>query len=483
MDSRLKILYLAAEAEPFVKVGGLGDVAGSLPLALLSYPDIDIRLVLPLYPEVRHRSFPLAEVVDFDIPYRSERIPTQVFSTNHKELLVYLVSGDPFEDSKIYSPNASKDAQKFTYFSLAALELCRLLEWKPEIIHANDWHTAPAIYALFTQPDSFFQATVKIMGLHNLPYLGLGGGPAMNAFGLKSARRSSLPEWAQNVPLPLGLLAADHIVTVSPTYAREILTQDFGVGLDGYLSTRADEITGILNGLDTSLWNPESDPLIHTNYNSKSLAQRAHNKNALLAELNLNVDPKIPLIGVVSRLDTQKGIDLIPDALRQIRDTPWQFISLASGDSKLTDVLQGLQVSQPQRVRTMNRYDAGLSHRIYSAADILLIPSRYEPCGLTQMIAMRYGCVPIARATGGLQDTISDFNLSNNGTGFLFKQADPQSLSTAVRRALEVFASKEHWSGLQKRGMQRDFSWSNSASKHKELYERLAREKRKGSTL
>jgi len=470
----LKILFLAAEADPLVKVGGLGDVAGSLPQALQKAGSIDIRLAVPYYGAIQERHYPLTTVATCAVPHRSGLIPATVFTTRLNDLIVYLVSGTPIPpEAPVYSGDNLQDGYKFTFFSLAALQLARALEWEPDVLHANDWHTAPAIYALHQQDDPFFADMASLLGVHNLPYMGDGAGPALLGFDLPPAAGSSLPWWAQDMPLPQGLLAADHIVAASPSYAKEIMTPEYGLGLEGFLRSRKSTVSGILNGLDTEKWNPETDKALPVRFSAGSLPARAMNKAELLQEIDFSGDVQVPLLAVISRLDTQKGIDLIPAALRQITDLPWQIVFLATGDPAMEEALRRLEAEFPERVRTLLRFDGALSRRIYAGADMLLIPSRYEPCGLTQMIAMRYGCVPVARSTGGLRDTIQDFGKQAQGTGFLFKQAEPTELAAALRRAINVFMKNESWIALQKRGMAQDFSWDRSAQQYLELYERL----------
>lgn len=479
MNKKLKILYLAAEAEPLIKIGGLGDVAGSLPSALVGLGDVDIRLVIPFHGAIQRQAYPLQHVATYEVPHTNGPIVAEALRTDIDELPVYLISGAPIRpDAPVYSHNTEVDGLKFTFFSLAALELIPQLGWTPDILHANDWHTAPAIYALSLRDELPFQAIASLLGLHNLPYMGAGAEIALAEFGLPPATDSHLPYWAQGVPLPLGLLSADHIVTVSPTYAQEILTPEFGSGLDDFLQSRADDISGILNGINTRHWDPESDQMIASCYSWQTLDARAINKEALLDEFGLNPDPKIPLLAMVNRIDPQKGVDLIPAAMRSLNDIPWQMIILGTGIPTLEAEIRQLETDFPKHVRAALRFDSVLSHRIYAGADALLIPSRYEPCGLTQMIAMRYGCVPIARATGGLRDTIVDDGGSKASTGFLFDQATSQDLEAAIRKAGAFFASRESWSKLQRRGMQGDFSWERSAKQYMKLYNSLVNKKK-----
>jgi len=499
MKPNLRVLFLAAEADPFVKVGGLGDVAGSLPGAIKSVKslpsdspykeiDIDIRVVIPLHNVIRKKNLPIEKLVNISIPFRGGWANAEIWTLEHWDVPVYFVSGSLVpSDGPVYSSDLYLDGLKYTFVSLAALEFVKYIDWKPDIIHANDWHTSASIYAtnIRRDTDDFFNATSTLLGVHNLPYLGSGAGPALGAFGLPPAWNSPLPWWAQDLPLPMGLLASDHIVVVSPTYAKEILTAEFGNGLDNYLKTKAKNISGILNGINVDMWNPVTDRELRENYEATSLDKRLANKEALQSEMNLAIDPDIPLIGVISRFEYQKGIDLVPEAIHQIASTleyaaqKWQLVVLGSGDPSLESAMRRLTSELPQHVRTEIRYDSALSHRIYAGADIMLIPSRYEPCGLTQMIAMRYGCIPIGRATGGLRDTIQDYEQSLDSTGFLFTNASSEELAWALGRALQFYSNRIEWSALQRRAMGRDFSWNKSAQEYLTLYLSLVEKRKK----
>ncbi|MBN1148663.1 MAG: glycogen synthase [Anaerolineales bacterium] len=490
MSTNLRVLFLAAEADPWIKIGGLGDVAGSLPAALRrlsaggggAAPAVDVRLAIPFHGAIQRQGLPLRSAARFRLPYAGGTTPVEVLSLEHEGLPVYFIGGPLLPaDAPVYASEASADGLKFTFFSLAALELARQLDWAPHVLHANDWHTAPAIYALGLggRPDAFFRRTATVLGLHNLPYLGAGATQALAAFGLPPARSDRLPAWARDAPLALGLLSADQIVAVSPTYASEILTDEFGAGLDAFLRKRAGSISGILNGLDTARWNPAADEYLAARFDPQNLAARQANKRALQAEFGLPQAPRQPLLAVVSRLDRQKGVDLAPEALRLLASSPaytgrpWQIIVLGTGDASLEADIRMLETDFPGRARAVLRFDAALSRRIYAGADILLIPSRYEPCGISQMIAMRYGCVPLGRATGGLRDTIQDYGQSGQSTGFLFTEASAEALALALGRAFSVYNDPTAWRGLQLRGMQQDFSWERSALQYLELYSLL----------
>lgn len=474
----LKIQFLAAEADPLIKVGGLGDVAGSLPGVLRGLPESpDVRVFLPFYPPLKDQAHHYEPVAGIEIPHQDGPILAQAFFSEIRGIPFYFIDGEPIAASpQVYSGDNQQDGTKFTFFSLAALELAKILGWKPDILHAQDWHTAPAVYDLHLvrTNDPFFQDTRSLLTVHNLPYLGHGAEGALHAFGLPRAHLSPLPDWAEGLPLPLGLLAADKINTVSSGYAEEMLTPAFGAGLESFLRTRVKDLSGILNGLDLETWNPENDPALPVNYGPGTITARSENKRLLQEELGLEIDPRLPLLAMINRMDYQKGVDLVPEALRMISGLEWQAVILGTGDPTLEDAARQLDLESP-RVKTILKFDSSLAHRIYGGSDLILIPSRYEPCGLTQMIGMRYGCVPLARSTGGLKDTIRDYHAgtSRNSTGFLFEDADSSSLAMAIRRALEVFSDQRRWRGLQRRGLQQDFSWEKSAEKYLALYRDL----------
>lgn len=476
-EKKLNILFIASEAAPFVKVGGLGDVSGSLPFAIARLPESpDIRMAIPLHKAIDRAKFKLKPVTSFEIEHEDGPIQADVFQTTLDGLTVYLIGGAPIAQADlVYTADTLADGEKFTFFSLAALELCRQLDWQPDILHAQDWHTAPAVYALKTifKADPFFADTATLLTVHNLPYLGNGAGPALKAFGLSPAAKSKLPKWTRDMPLPLGLLTADKINTVSSGYAQEMLTPEFGAGLEKFLLTRKQDLIGIVNGLDQNAWDPSTDSAIAVNYSAAKLKDKQKNKKALQDKLGLEPDPAIPLLAFIGRMDQQKGIEIALGALRMIPDLSWQAVILGTGDPEIEAQAVALAEEFPNNIRVIIRFDGGLARQIYAGADMMLVPSRYEPCGLIQMIAMRYGTVPVARATGGLRDTITDYEESSQSTGFLFQKASPDAMAKAIRRALKVYPDKRRWTPLQKRGMKQDFSWQNSAVKYLDIYHSL----------
>ena len=476
MPETLNVLFLAAEADPFIKVGGLGDVAGSLPRYLRKLPSeitegiaVDIRLVLPRHPMIKAETHGLRPLSIFPLSLKSGDKQVQVFETSLDGLPVYFLDGEPIASSgSVYSSDPNFDGEKYSFFSLAALELTRQLDWKPTIVHANDWHTALACYALLIKRwEGEFPGVSSVLTLHNLPYMGPNISEYLEEYKLIQVQ-TGLPEWANTKPLPLGLWAADAIVAVSPTYAREVLTPEYGCGLQDYLIARRESLNGILNGIDIDSFNPELDPAIGSNYGILTLEKRSLNKSALQVRLDLPNDPDVPLISVISRMDTQKGIDVIPKALQRLKDLNWQAVILGTGDPKLEEAIRQMQVEFPDRVRAEFRYDPGLAKQIYAGSDMFLMPSRYEPCGLSQMIAMRYGCVPVVSAVGGLKDTIYQ-----NETGFIIEKPTPARLAKAIKKACTIFSDRERWENMQKAGMAQDFSWAVSARQYFQLYQRV----------
>jgi starch synthase len=476
----LKVLFLAAEASPFVKVGGLGDVAGSLPRALASLGH-DVRIVIPGYGAIDWPRFRPRRRERFDVPHAGGPLSAQVWETSSDGVPVYFVTGPPIPtDRRIYGSSIEEDGPKFVFFSLAALEACRALDFRPDVVHANDWHTGPAVYrlAIARPADPFFRDTATLFTIHNLPYTGRGAGRFVAEYDLPASEvLRVLPEWARDALLGLGIATADVLTTVSPTYAREIQTPEGGYGFDGVLRARSDRLHGVVNGIDTQSWNPAADEVLRARFDVENLELRSANKAALQEETGLQPDSEAFLLGVVSRLDSQKGFDIAIPVLPRWIETGGQFAALGSGDSAIEHGLAALELGFPGRATVRLRFDPPHSRRIYGGADAILIPSRYEPCGLTQMIAMRYGAVPIARRTGGLADTITDAD-DPGGTGILFDGYDSLSLAHALDRARRVYAHREEWIELQRRGMGKDFGWDRSAAQYDALYREALRYRR-----
>lgn len=471
MPQTINVLFLAAEAEPFIKVGGLGDVAGSLPRALraLSNDDVilDVRLVLPYHPAVKADG--LKPLGMFPLKRGGSEVQVEVFESSLNGMPVYLINGEPIRaNGSVYSLDSKLDAEKYTFFSLAVLELPKYINWSPDVIHGNDWHTALSMYGSLTKRwEEGARRVASLITLHNLPFMGPDVSSILESYGVKLAQ-TDLPDWARVMPLPLGLWASDAIVAVSPTYGKEILTPEYGCGLNEFLQFRRETVHGIVNGLDTDSFNPADDSSLGVNYDFDSIKKREANKGLLQERLGLPCERETPLLAVVSRMDVQKGVDLAFTALKCMKKTNWQAVILGTGDPKLEEAAMKLQALYPERIKVETRYDAGLARQIYAGADMLLMPSRYEPCGLSQMIAMRYGCVPIVRATGGLNDTVR-----HGVTGFVFEKIHYMSLVGAIKNAIKIFSNREQWLSIQRAGMAQDFSWKNPAKQYLEVYQSI----------
>ncbi len=477
----LKVLFLAAEADPLIKVGGLGDVSGSLPRALKELPEtksfgyqVDARLVLPFHSAIRKKLPNPLFLFEFDIQAKEAPLKASVYFSLVNNLPVYLIDGDPIGgDSPVYSPDAAADSEKYFFFSKAILPFLKKLGWKPDIIHANDWHTALAVNQLRIEreTDSFYKHSKSIITIHNLPFMGSGTELAFDKYGFLPSRYSMVPWWGKKFPLVLGIQTADRITTVSKTYAEEILTPEFGCGLEKLIKVRKKVVSGIVNGLDEAAWNPADDTKIPANFDRHHLSKRYANKKALLEEFQLDSTKDYPLLVLVSRMDQQKGVDLAVEGLELVADRGWQAILLGTGNPQLEEACMNLEKKFPDKIRAAIRFDTALSRRMYAGGDVLLMPSRYEPCGLAQMMAMRYGCIPLARATGGLKDTIIDVvNYPEIGTGFLFAEATAGAFAACVNQALDHYGHKDAWKAMQGRGMAQDFSWEKSALEYLRLY-------------
>jgi starch synthase len=490
----LKVLFLSAEAAPLIKVGGLADVAGALP-AEMRRRGHDVRIVLPLHPSLRSMAAGLKAAAHPAVSARGSMMQAEAYLIDLGGVPLYLIDGPPLRASdSIYHADAGRDAPKYVFFSLAALELARVLGWKPDLVHTNDWHTAAANLWLAGRgrQDRFFKEVRSVLSIHNLPYFGNNAGWALAQFGLgvpekpsagnpsetdmsETDRFGALPYWAFSTLLPLGIAAADMNITVSPSYAEEILTPEFGAGLEDYLRTQKDRLTGILNGIDPAAWNPDTDPHLAQSFNIESIPQRAANKAALQERLNLAPDPAVPLIGIVSRLNEQKGIDLALPALECWCGRGNQAAILGAGEPWLEQQCQAFAARHRHRAALETGYHDDLASLIYGGSDYLMIPSRYEPCGITQMIAMRYGSLPIVRAVGGLKDTVQDL-AGPEGTGLVFEEASAPAAALALGRAEELFHQKDRRTAAQARCMNMDFGWARSVEEYLAVYRRVLAE-------
>ena len=405
----------------------------------------------------------------------------------NKEIPIYFIDKKEYYDRPYLYGTTQGDypdnAERFIFFDRAILETCKILGLRPDIIHCNDWQTGliPLYLKTIYKSDKFFDRTVSIITIHNLGYQGLFPQSDMPLTGFdKSLFTPEGIEFYGKINfLKAGLISADSITTVSHNYAKEILSREYGFGLDGVLRKRASALTGIVNGIDRKEWNPESDAFIKRNYSLKDIDGKKECKLQLLKECSIRPDAERPLIGMVGRLSSQKGLDLILESLDEILSTGANLIILGRGDEMFQRRLSSAAKKYKGRMYVKAGFEDSLAHKIYAGSDIFLMPSRYEPCGIGQLIAMRYGTIPVGRRTGGLADTILDHRpLEGEGTGFLFSDYTPDALQGCLKRALCVYVNKAGWKKLIRSAMKMNFSWPDSAKKYIELYDKVVRMKR-----
>ncbi len=484
MKSRiLKVAILAAEAAPFAKAGGLGDVIGSLPQALAGTEKVETKTFIPLYKSIDPEKWGLESIIknmQITLP-RGTKIQLTVwrgFFPQTTTPIYFLEMPRYFIGKGVYDhkQQGRDNSIPFLAFTYAALETLKALDWQPDIIHAHDWHVSMAGKWLHTlyQTSPFFNKAASVLTIHNLAYQGKVGWHMTKFLGLKRSDFYVERQYAKfkgiNV-LATGLEAADMINTVSPTYAREITTKRYGASLDRLMRTKKKRLTGILNGIDYTVFDPTHDKSLVTRYSVKTLNKKIENKIALQQRFSLPITPDIPLICIVSRLTNQKGIALVDEAIPMMMDLGAQFIILGNGSERVEKIFIKAEKKYPEQLAANLKFDAELAQLVYAGSDILLMPSKFEPMGLSQIIAMRFGTIPIVRKTGGLADTVID-----GKTGFVFKHYDANALMWAIRRAVDVWYNhKEVWLAMQKRAMKKDFSWKYSAKKYITLYRKAIR--------
>jgi len=474
-ENPLKILFLSAEAVPFAKVGGLADVAGALPKALHALGH-DVRLMMPRYGTISSEDFDLQTIGEpFRVPAGAGKEYVHLIGTvTDSQVPVYLLWNEHYFTSREKVYGFEDDAQRFAVFGRGALGALQLLDWMPDVIHANDWHTAvvPTWLDLSGWRDPFFRDIATLFTIHNLAYQGITGRLILRFAQMEDVEHLTVEQPGAVNWMAQAIAHSNLINTVSERYAMEILRPEMGMGLDPLLRERRDRLHGVLNGLDYDVWNPVTDPHIPRNFDIETLNRRAANKTALQQQARLPVRSDVPLIGMVTRLDHVKGMDLMEPVLTWLLgEEDAQFILLGTGDPRYHDMFRSIQERYPAQARAFLRFDAVLARRIYAGADVFLMPSFVEPCGLGQMIAMRYGSVPVVRETGGLADTVIDHTAERgHGTGFVFQDKTPEACEDALRRAIETYQDRETWRALQMRGMASDFSWAASAEEYVNLY-------------
>jgi starch synthase len=482
-ETPLKILVMSAEVYPFAKTGGLADVAGALPKALKALGH-DVRVAMPHYGRIDPARFDLHDLLPpYSVPMdeRTEEASLVEGRTpaGDSYVPVYMVNNEHYYNRDgIYM--YEDDADRFIFFCRAMLEALKLLDWAPDIIHCHDWHTAlvPNWLKTVYKDDPFFANTATVYTIHNLAYQGVFGHRVLEIAGVDEygfIAHPDIPHLSEVVDfMSRGIYYADIINTVSETYAQEILTPELGEGLDPLLRDRRDRLYGVLNGIDAELQNPATDPYIAAHYDRSNLAGKQECKLDLQREAGLPQKLDAPLIGVISRLTNQKGFDLINDIIEPLlRHTNAQIVILGTGDQRYHQRLNEIRGQFPHQAAVFLTFKAALAQKIYAGSDLFLMPSRFEPCGLGQMIALRYGSIPVVRSTGGLADTVTDFDpTTGEGNGFSFKPYDSMALYTALIRAIEHYRSSQVWRQLVLRAMSSDHSWKVSAKRYVDLYQR-----------
>lgn len=471
----MRVLFVSAEVSPFAKVGGLADVAAALPRALHDL-GVEVRVVMPKYRGVAEKTA-IKKIASFPVPVGAAEKECALYEGTlpKSDVPVYFLGSDPYFDrAQVYGEGGGDypDAlERFTFLSRGALAVPEAVGWRPDIVHVNDWHTglAPAYLRAGKGPNG----AKSVLTIHNLAYQGEFPWDSRTTTGLDDEALTSFAHAGKLNLLKGGILSADRLTTVSPSYAEEILVK--GEGLEEALQARADSLTGILNGIDDFVWNPETDPLLWENYSAADPSGKEKNKERLQAELGLAQESAIPLVGMISRLAAQKGFDLVMAAFDRMMSLGIQFVLLGTGAPEYEEFFRAAASRYPGRTAALITFSEEWAHRIEAAADIFLMPSRFEPCGLNQMYSLRYGTVPVVRATGGLRDTVFEYK-ENMGNGFVFAEYAPDAMLSALRRAVALYREDPAaWAALRKRGMEEDHSWSASARNYLELYNELAR--------
>ena len=485
MAEPLKICFVAAEVAPFAKTGGLGDVSAALPRTLHRLGH-DVRLFLPFYAGIdreKHRILPVEFLRDLPLRLGGREYRYSVYTTEmpRSSLPLYLIHCPALYDRRGIYGAGDDEAIRFALLTRAAIECCQRMGFGPHVFHANDWHTAllPLYLKTHYQWDELFAGSKTALTIHNIGYQGLFPAEMVGALGFSEhVPRFHHQDLAAGVLnfLKTGILYADAVTTVSPTHAEEIRTPEYGMGLDGLLRQRSGTVLGILNGIDPEEWSPETDPLIPFNYSAEDMEGKGFCKLALMRDLGLDFDAEAPCFGIVSRLVKQKGIDLLRAVLPDfLAATDCRLAALGSGEPDSEEFFAALQGRFPGRVCFYRGYNNELAHRIEAGADLFLMPSLYEPCGLNQMYSLAYGTPPIVRRTGGLADAVRLFDLgTGEGNGIVFDHASPEAVAWALGYGVRLFHDRPAWRQMVSNGMRQDFSWQKQAGLYVELYRRLA---------
>lgn len=494
MAKGLNILFCTSEVTPYSKTGGLADVSNSLPQELNALGHA-VRIITPKYGPLDERKLRIYEIkrlTGIEVPVGdkiaicnikssfivSPKGKVQVFLIENEE---YFGQSSPYLDSKSGKDYANND-ERFIFYNRAVVQVLGLLGWQPDVIHCNDWQTGliPAYLKTIHSKDPLLNSVKTVFTIHNLAFQGL--------FPQKSFAKSGLPDNIYNEEgveyykqfsfLKTGLMFSDIITTVSEKYAQEITaSHEYGCGFEGILKKRKKDLCGLLNGVDYTVWNPEKDRMIPFRYSSKELPLKREDKKALLKHFGLEYDAEIPVLGIISRLSDQKGFDLVEGILKDLLSENIQLVVLGTGEKKYQKMFEAAKKKFPKKVGLHIGFSEELAHFIEAGSDIFLMPSKYEPCGLNQMYSLRYGTIPVVRATGGLADTISEYK-NGKGNGFVFEKYEPAALLNTIKRALKLFKTREEWIKLVRLAMSYDYSWEVSAKKYVDLYRSLIKKEK-----
>lgn len=474
----MKVLFAASEARPFAASGGLADVACSLPQALRKRL-VGCRVIMPLYSSIpQHLRDTMEFITHITVPVAWRRQYCGIFQAKYNGVIYYFIDNQYyFKRDGLYG--YYDDAERFAFFARAILEVIPYIDFKPDIIHCNDWQTAltPVYYSLFYANREGFENIKTVFTIHNIQYQGKYGHEILNEVVGLSPEEARYVEYDDCVNYMKGAIeCANKITTVSPTYAKEILDPWYSYGLDGILRDREWKLQGILNGIGTDIYDPQTDPAIYAHYSAEDLSGKAVNKKCLQEEMNLPTRPEVPMLSIVSRLVAHKGFDLITNVFDELLwNTDIQIVVLGSGEWQYEDFFKRMQEKYPDKLSLRLGFLPDLAQKIYAGSDIFLMPSKSEPCGLSQMVALRYGSIPIVRETGGLHDTVFDSG-DGKGNGFTFASYNAHDMLHTIYRALEGYANHEGWEILVKRAMTCDNSWKNAAGEYIKMYKEISGE-------
>ena len=492
MNKLLRILFATPEAVPFAKTGGLADVAGALPKFL--HPlGCEVILVMPYYRMVKQSGFPLQYLGEgIEVPLGDETLRAEVYQGYlDKNIPVYFIGRDEFFDREYLYSTPKGDyfdnAERFVFFTRAVLHLARHIQFSPDVIHHHEWQTGliPAYLKSIYGNDPLFERTATVFTIHNIAYQGLFKKEKLSLTGLppEMYNPEGIEFWERINLMKAGIVYADAINTVSQKYSEEIQNPEYGFGLEGILRKRRKDLYGILNGVDYQDWDPSHDPHLIARYDLNNLSGKKECKKDLLKEYGLPLSlEKAPLLGMISRLADQKGFDLLAEIIDELFTFDIGFVLLGTGEQKYHDLFSQIAQRYPQKAGIRIAYDDRLAHKIEAGADLFLMPSKYEPCGLNQIYSLKYGTIPVVRATGGLDDTITHYDPSTGmGNGFKFARYDSKDFLNQIKTAMSLYAQPERWTKLIRNAMASDFSWQRSAEAYLQLY-RKALEKKRGTS-